>query len=102
MSALASLARAGAPSRYARALADAVRSRAATLDAYARVRAAGIPVIVVHAARETPVEDVRGATGVSIDAAGHNPHLTHTTEVARAALAFLRKGGHASLSPAAP
>lgn len=83
-SALASLARRRGPSRYARALAGALATRRVTLEAYAQVRASGIPVLVVHGASEPPVEDVRGATCVSIEGAGHNPHLTHTAHVVQA------------------
>ncbi|MFO0685165.1 MAG: alpha/beta fold hydrolase [Sandaracinus sp.] len=94
-SALASLARAGAAARYARALADAIAKKDETLEAYARVRARGIPVLVVHAPHEAPVHDLRGATAVPVAGAGHNPHLTHTSEVARAIRSFLSLGAPA-------
>jgi pimeloyl-ACP methyl ester carboxylesterase len=90
-SAIGALARAGAPRRYADALADAIGSRASALTAYANVRARSVRTLVVHAAVETPIEDVRGATLVRIEGAGHNPHLTHTGEVAEAVRAFLAR-----------
>lgn len=83
-SALASLGRRQGPSRYARALADALSTRRATLDAYALLRGHRIPVLIVHGDREPLVEDVLGAMCISIAGAGHNPHLTHPSQVAAA------------------
>lgn len=89
--ALAALRRKGAPGRYARALARAASpvDRARALDDYRAARAAGVPTLVVHGAREAPIVDVAGASVVSIDGAGHNPHVTHTARVADAIRQFI-------------
>ncbi len=88
-SALFSLARAGAASRYACALGEAVapRSRAETLASFAAVRA---PTLIVHARREPLVAEIRGAEVVTVEGAGHSPHLTHVDVTARAIVAFFR------------
>jgi nucleoside-diphosphate-sugar epimerase/pimeloyl-ACP methyl ester carboxylesterase len=95
--ACAALARKGGARRYADALADAVSPavRAAALDAFGAVQARGIPVSIVHARREPLVHDVRGADVTCVEDAGHNPHVTHTEEVARVVRAFV-----AGLEPA--
>jgi pimeloyl-ACP methyl ester carboxylesterase/nucleoside-diphosphate-sugar epimerase len=87
-SALVSLARLGAASRYACALADAVgpASRAAAHDAWISLR---VPAVIVHARREPLVADVRGAHVVTLEDAGHNPQLTHLEATLEATLSLL-------------
>ncbi|WP_437275913.1 alpha/beta fold hydrolase [Sorangium sp. So ce375] len=107
IAARAALSRRGGALRVARALAAATaeRRRAALRGAIGAIAARGLPMLIVHAAREPLVVDVPGAEIVCIEGAGHNPHLTHTAEVAAAVNRFLAKVGtakHASTDGADP
>lgn len=104
LGALAALARKGSPGRYARALASAAtaRTRAATYEDFTATQARGLPTLVVHARREPIVRDPLGAEVVTLDGAGHNPHLTHTREVAAATRRFLARLHSGSMRETTP
>ena len=89
--AIAALGRSGGAARYARALAEAAAApaRAAALRAFAAVEA---PRLCIHARREHITETVEGTEIVTLDEAGHNPHLTHVAATARAIADFVGPG----------
>jgi nucleoside-diphosphate-sugar epimerase/pimeloyl-ACP methyl ester carboxylesterase len=89
----AALSRRGGALRVARALARATaqRRRAELRDAIGELAARGLPILLVHAAREPLEVAVPGAEILTIQGAGHNPHLTHTADVAAAVNRFLAK-----------
>ena len=94
-SALGSLARPGGATRQARALAEATScaSRVAAREAWLAVRA---PAVIVHGRREPLVGDTAHARVVTLEDAGHNPHLTHLGATRDAILELVPRSGRGS------